>query len=193
MGNILRLSIILLNVILYKIIDIKNIDIFIFNIILFNILSFCIFIFFDDFKNFRGIIDKVKENKEIKRIIFIELKKQFRNIYNWIVFLFPFIFYFISNLNHTVSEIEILFFLVMSIFLLINIIVLSSIIKTEHPKKYFIYIIVVGILYQIYTALFKSSFIYCNIFLFSFILLTYLSIIILSNLYSKKRNQSSKI
>lgn len=191
MGNIFRLSVIFLNLILYKLTGIENIDIFVSNIITLNLLTFCLFIFFDDFKSRNVIIDKVGKNKGLKEIIFIGLKKQFKNIFNWVVFLFPLTFYSISNLNHTFSQKEIVFYLVILIFLLVNIIVLSTLIKIEYHKKYFIYIIVTGVLFQIYTSFFSSSFKGNTIFLIGLILLTYLSILFFSYSYSKKRNQVS--
>lgn len=190
MGNIFRLSVILLNIILYRFTEIKNIDIFIVNIVVFNILCFCLFIFFDDFKNRNVIIDKAKKNNNLKGTIFFGLKKQFKNIFNWIVFLLPVTFYSISNLNHAFSEKEIIFYLVMLMFLMINIIVLSTLIKTEYYKKYLIYIIVVGILFQIYISFFSGSFKNNTTFLIGLILLTYLSIIFFVCFYSKNQVSS---
>jgi len=193
MGNIFRLSVILVNILLYKLTDIENVDIFVSNIITLNLLAFGLFIIFDDFKKRNIIIDKTENKKDLKKIIFTGLKKQFKNIFNWIVFLFPLTFYFISNLNHSFSEKELIFYVVMLIFSIVNIVVLSTLIKREYYKKYSIYIIVLGILFQIYTSFFSSTFKENAVFLIGLILLTYLSIIFFSYLYSKKRNQLLKI
>lgn len=188
MGNIIRLMIIIINIVLYNYTNIENIDIFVSNLLILNLLSYCGFIYFDDFKNRNTITDNIKVKSNLKSIIFSGLKKEVKNIFNWIVLLFPLTFYFTSSLNHTFSEKQILFYVVMIVFLSINIIVLSTLIKREYYKNYSIYIVALGILFQNFTSFFSNSYKDIATFLIGMILLTYLCIIFFG--YSYRKNES---
>ena len=188
MGNIIRLMIIIINIVLYNYTNIENIDIFVSNLLILNLLSYCGFIYFDDFKNRNTITDNIKVKSNLKSIIFSGLKKEVKNTFNWIVLLFPLTFYFTSSLNHTFSEKQILFYVVMIVFLSINIIVLSTLIKREYYKNYSIYIVALGILFQNFTSFFSNSYKDIATFLIGMILLTYLCIIFFG--YSYRKNES---
>lgn len=181
MGNIFRILIIILNVFLYKISTFENTDIFISNMIVFNLLSFVLFIYFDK----QVVISNQSDPNKFKKIIFKGLRKNLSNFFNWIVFLFPFALYAITDLEYYFSEKQIIFFVVMILFLKLNIITLSSIIKELFKETYFVFIIITGLIFQLYNITLSNSYTNISIFLVSMVLLTFISIVIIYKYSSK--------
>lgn len=177
MKILLRIVILIFNVLLYNTLEIENIDIFVSNLIILNILSFVLLIYFDDYKRKNIEINCFIKNETFIKNIILELTNQFKNVFNWIVFLFPLFFCFITKLDHFYSEKEIIFFTVMILLLKINIIALSLIIKIKHHKKYFVYILISGVILQLQNIFFNNNFQNITIFLIGLTLITYIYIV----------------
>ena len=182
MGNIFRIVILILNVVLYKISTFENIDILISNMIIFNLLSFVLFIYFDK----HILISNQSDPYKFKKIIFKGLRENLNNFFNWIVFLFPFALYTVTDLEYYFSEIQTISFTVMILFLKLNIITLSSIIKELFKKTYSVYIVFIGLIFQLYNIKLSNSFTNITIFLVSMIILTFISILIIYKYFSKQ-------
>jgi len=168
---------------LYKFTQKENIDLFVFNTLFLNTLTFSLFVIFDDFKN-RSTLKKRVEWSRLKSSVFFNSKNQFKNIFNWIVFLFPLLFYI--NIDSTLFEKTIVFYFFSLILLKVSIVILSTLIKIVNYKNYYVYIIIIGILFQIQVRFFSSSLKDSVLFAIGMILLSCLSVIIFSSSIKKE-------
>lgn len=189
MGNIVRLIIILVNISIFFFVKTEQqSDILISYLILFNILSYVLLYFFDFnpllTRKSSKIIKFEREEKEkqesgLKNKIFSELRfNTIINYSNLLVILFPLLLLLFVKEYH-LQTIDVIFICIICSNLFLNIIVLSSMIRNFYATAYILYIIIIGIIFQLYNMFFlltKNDFCLLGVLL---ILFSYLTILIL--------------
>ena len=177
-GNIFRIIIIIINFLIYYYSSIDNENLFILNITTFNIFCFSLFIYFDDFRqNNYGDIE-LKEITNFKKFVSNEALKQSKKTFNWIVILNPLVIYFIDSSNRQIYSINFLLYFVLFLFLLVNVGILSIILKIYFKNLFFIYLISLGLIFQLHNMFFTSSIKMILISLIGFTILSYLFVIV---------------
>ncbi len=177
-GNIFRIIIIIINFLIYYYSSIDNENLFILNITTFNIFCFSLFIYFDDFRqNNYGDIE-LKEITNFKKNVSNEALKQSKKILNWIVILNPLVIYFIDSSNRQIYSINFLLYFVLFLFLLVNVGILSIILKIYFKNLFFIYLISLGLIFQLHNMFFTSSIKMILISLIGLTILSYLFVIV---------------
>jgi hypothetical protein len=192
MGNIVRLVIIVVNIISFLVVKEEDAILFVSYLILFNSLTFPVFYFFDFRSPFIKIsqkyltIENEIKDTDIKIRTFKEMKYSLGNVFNWITLLFPLAFLFFVE-EHNFTGLYAIFSLVIFLNLLFNIMILSILIRNYYLKYYVLYIILIGIIFLTYNAVFeltKMNLLWFSVFL---ILLTY--VLMVSLVYYIKHTQ----
>lgn len=154
-------------------------DLQIFYIILFNTLMFTVFNLFD-LKSKRSAISNESEYKEM---IFVNLLTSLKNPFNLFMIFSPLILiYFGDSFCFDALDFILLFVIIINLF--INIIILNATIINLHIKYSSIHIVIVGIIFHAINSIFEQNYFNLYIIGLSYLLLSYVSILIAY--YSKK-------
>ena len=184
MGNVFRLAVIVVNIVSFIIVKEIDANLFISYLILFNSLAFTVFYYFDFHSPFNRRSKKaiIIENEindtelKVKATIFKELKYSMSDYLNWVTLIFPMIFLLFVE-EHSFDGLDILFSAVIFFHLIINIMILSILIRNYYYELYVLYMVLVGVIFQTYNGIFDIT--KKNTFWFSvsLIIVTFLTIV----------------
>ena len=185
MGNVVRLTIVTFNVLAFIFLKEEDLDLFISYLIIINILAFAVFYFFDFSSPFNKTrrrslkIENDIKDDDLKTRTFKELKYSLSNVLNGLTILFPLVLLVFVK-EHSYSGLDVVFSSIIFLHLLLNIMILSILIRNYFRNFYVLFIIIIGILFQIYNSLFELT--KMNLFWFSVCLIigTYFIIVVLS-------------
>ncbi len=187
MGNIVRLVVLIFNIVLFSTVKIEEqSDVLITYLLIFNTLSF-VGVYFFDFNplskkkgnNLLKLEDDIK-NSPFKTKVYSEIKYSlFENKLNWLVLLFPLVFLLFVE-SHDFKILDVIFSFIIFLHLVLNICILSILIRNYYKKLYILYIIMIGIIFQTYNSLFLLTKVNLFWYSVSLILVSYVFIVILS-------------
>lgn len=187
MGNIVRLVVLIFNIVLFSTVKIEEqSDVLITYLLIFNTLSF-VGVYFFDFNplskkkgnNLLKLEDDIK-NLPFKTKVYSEIKYSlFENKLNWLVLLFPLVFLLFVE-SHDFKILDVIFSFIIFLHLVLNICILSILIRNYYKKLYILYIIMIGIILQTYNSLFLLTKVNLFWYSVSLILVSYVFIVILS-------------
>lgn len=187
MGNLVRLVLIICNSLIFYSVNIEEkTDNLIACLLLFNALCFVCIYFFDFISLSKKKLNKfILLERTIKEFpfrdkMYAEIKfSLIKNKLNWFVLSFPSVLVFLVE-NHDYEIVDVIFAAVIFLNLVMNIGILSILIRNYYKRFYILYLILIGLIFQMENLLF--SFNKTNLFWFSvsLIIVTYFSIIILS-------------